>query len=230
MRTKRLLFITFCGLLFFLFAALGVWQLERRIWKLALIEQVDSRLRAAPVPVPDVTKWRGYDASANDYRRVEAIGVFQNDRETKVDALTERGAGFWLMTPLATGSGEILVNRGFVPTDKASWSRPQGRVIVRGLLRPTEPHGRFLRPNRPSEERWFSRDVAAIARARHLARVAPFFIDADRSGAANEPPIGGMTVVTFRNAHLSYAITWFALALLSAAGLVLLSRDRQKPI
>nr|WP_272214236.1 SURF1 family cytochrome oxidase biogenesis protein [Marinicella sp. W31]MDC2878501.1 hypothetical protein [Marinicella sp. W31] len=26
-------------------------------------------------------------------------------------------------------------------------------------------------------------------------------------------PIGGLTVVKFRNAHLSYALTWFAMAL-----------------
>ena len=33
-----------------------------------------------------------------------------------------------------------------------------------------------------------------------------------------------MTVVTFRNMHLIYALTWFALAALSLAGLVLLFR------
>jgi surfeit locus 1 family protein len=58
--------------------------------------------------------------------------------------------------------------------------------------------------------------------------VAPFFIDSEASPESEGPPFGGMTVVTFRNAHLSYALTWFALALLSVAGLVILRRDRQK--
>ena len=39
---------------------------------------------------------------------------------------------------------------------------------------------------------------------------------------------GGMTVVTFRNAHLSYALTWFALALLSLGGLAIVLRGAQE--
>jgi surfeit locus 1 family protein len=68
--------------------------------------------------------------------------------------------------------------------------------------------------------------VPAIARARGLRDAAPFFIDAD---AATSPgwPRGGLTVVSFRNTHLLYALTWFALALLSTAGLVLLLRPAQ---
>ena len=38
---------------------LGLWQLERRTWKLALIAQVERRLSAAPVPAPGPSAWRG---------------------------------------------------------------------------------------------------------------------------------------------------------------------------
>jgi surfeit locus 1 family protein len=47
-----------------------------------------------------------------------------------------------------------------------------------------------------------------------LPQLAPFFIDADRSG--DGWPRGGMTVVRFTNNHLVYALTWFGLALLTA--------------
>jgi surfeit locus 1 family protein len=97
-------------------------------------------------------------------------------------------------------------------------------VTVTGLLRASEPAGRILRPNEPARERWFSRDVAAIASARGLADVAPFFIDADATSNPGGAPIGGMTVVRFRNAHLAYAATWFGLAALCVTGLVLLRR------
>ena len=38
--------------LFVVFCALGWWQVERRTWKLALMERVEQRLHAAPVPLP----------------------------------------------------------------------------------------------------------------------------------------------------------------------------------
>ena len=37
-------------------------------------------------------------------------------------------------------------------------------------------------------------------------------------------PIGGLTVVRFRNAHLAYALTWYGLAALSALGALLVLR------
>ena len=80
----------------------------------------------------------------------------------------------------------------------------------------SEPGGGFLRANDPAADRWYSRDVAAIAAARGLDEVAPFFIDADGTPGATAPPLGGLTVVAFPNNHLLYAFTWFAMALLLA--------------
>jgi surfeit locus 1 family protein len=78
----------------------------------------------------------------------------------------------------------------------------------------SEPGGAFLRNNDPRSDRWYSRDVAAITKARGLARTAPYFIDADASPNPGGYPVGGLTVVAFRNAHLTYALTWFGLAIL----------------
>ncbi|HWU00548.1 MAG TPA: SURF1 family cytochrome oxidase biogenesis protein, partial [Terriglobales bacterium] len=51
-------------------SALGVWQLERRVWKLALIERVDQRIHAAPVAPPAPGDWPAVTAAADEYRRV----------------------------------------------------------------------------------------------------------------------------------------------------------------
>lgn len=216
-----------------LFTALAIWQIERRAWKLDLIERVEARVAAAAVPLPLRSEWNRLEPREIEYLRVSARGRFLHDRETLVDALTERGPGFWVLTPLMTRDGTVLVNRGFVPPDLRAVAarrdgQPEGEVTVVGLLRLTEPEGRILRPNVPTEERWYSRDVAAIARARGLSEVAPVFIDAE---AAPEPgyPIGGLTVVNFRNTHLAYAITWLALALMSIAGLTLSLRKSATP-
>lgn len=212
------------------FTALGVWQIERRAWKLDLIERVEARIHAPPVPIPPAARWAGFDARDSEYRRVMLTGTYLYDRQTRVQALTERGAGYWLLTPMRTSQGTVLVNRGFVPSDKggtsAPWCGPDRASTVVGLLRLSEPGGGFLRANDPAADRWYSRDVTAIAKARHLGEVAPFFVDADVAPNGDDYPIGGLTVVRFNNNHLVYALTWFGLAGLSAFGTLLLLRRR----
>ncbi|MBS0238853.1 MAG: SURF1 family protein [Proteobacteria bacterium] len=216
----------FIGLL-----ALGVWQIERRAWKLDLIERVEERVHAAPQAAPGPADWPSITAKSDEYRRVTATGHFHNDRETHVTAVTNDGSGYWVVTPLETTDGfTVLVNRGFVPPNKrdpASRAAGQtdGEVSVTGLLRLTEPKGAFLRSNDPAAGRWFSRDVQAIAEARNLTKVAPYFIDADATPNPGGLPIGGLTVVAFHNNHLVYALTWFTLALMLAVAAIRVGRE-----
>lgn len=206
--------------------ALGVWQIERRTWKLTLIDRVEQRVHAAPVALPPPSSWPAISASNDEYRRVAATGRFLHDRETLVKAVTDEGGGYWVITPLRRDDGTtILVNRGFVPPERRDPSTRQDgnrsdKVEVTGLLRMTEPKGGFLRHNDPASDRWYSRDVAAISAARGLNAVAPFFIDADAAANPGGLPIGGLTVVSFPNNHLIYALTWFGLALMLAARLL----------
>jgi len=212
------------------FVALGVWQVKRLAWKTELIAQVEARIHAPAAPAPGPDRWRSITCEADQYRRVHVRGVFLHDRETLVQAVTDLGAGFWVLTPLRTDQGfTVLVNRGFVPPDRKSLdTRAEGQSAgeqqVVGLLRITEPHGGFLRANDPERDLWRSRDVPAIAARRGLSEVAPYFIDAD--GAANPGgwPRGGLTVVRFSNSHLAYAITWFGMAILTAVGWVVFVR------
>lgn len=226
---KRRGFIALCLFGTLLFTGLGIWQVQRLAWKRDLIARVEARIHAPPVAVPAQHEWATLDVRAAEYRRVQINGLFLHERETLVDALTELGPGSWVLTPLQTTDGLILINRGFVPPERRHAStramgQTSGPVTVVGLLRPSEPGGRMLRPNVPAADRWFSRDVAAIAQTRGLDRVAPFFIDAEAGSNPGGMPIGGLTVVRFRNAHLAYALTWFALASLCVAGLILLLR------
>ncbi|WP_211100656.1 SURF1 family protein [Acuticoccus sediminis] len=219
-RKRRTLAIGFAAFATVVFVCLGVWQLQRREWKLDLIARVDARLAAAPVAAPGPDGWAGITADGDAYRRVTATGTYETGHDTLVQAVTELGPGSWVLTPLATAEGfTVLVNRGFAPPDRrtpADIAPPEGPVTVTGLLRVTEPGGAFLRSNDPDAGRWYSRDTAAIATAGGLGAVAPYFIDAD-ADAPGEVPVGGLTVVQFRNSHLVYALTWFALALTSIA-------------
>ncbi|OAP39877.1 hypothetical protein AU381_10025 [Sinorhizobium glycinis] len=214
--------------------ALGTWQIKRLSWKLDLIARVEERVGAAPVPPPSRIDWANVGAARDEYRRVQARGRFLHDRETLIHAATELGAGYWVMTPLALDDGTtVLVNRGFVPTERrAPATRSQGRISseteVTGLMRMDEPKGSLLRSNKPQEERWYSRDVGAIAAARGLSNVAPFFIDADATPNPGGLPVGGLTRVVFSNNHLVYAITWYCLAAMTAAMLIVFWRSKAR--
>ena len=70
--------------------------------------------------------------------------------------------------------------------------------------------------------------VAAIAAARRIGPVAPYFIDADRTASPGGWPVGGLTVIRFANSHLVYALTWFGMALLTLVGLWLFLRDGRR--
>jgi surfeit locus 1 family protein len=214
-----------------LFAGLGTWQVQRLQWKLALIERIESRVNAKPAALPAASRWTSISKESDEYRHVRLAGHFLHEFSTPVQAVSELGAGFWLVTPLCTADGSIvLVNRGFISAADARGRYPARRAdgnpcagltgsphSFTGLLRIAEPGGGFLRDNDPANNRWFSRDVAGIAAARGLSNVAPYFVDARRGqdpAGAPDRPVGGLTVISFQNNHLVYAITWYALALM----------------
>lgn len=220
MRTRRTAAVLAVLIVAIATAALGIWQLERRVWKHELIAAVETRTHAAPVAAPGPDRWTAIGAKADAYRRISATGSFRHDRETLVQAVTERGAGYWVLTPLETPGFTLLVNRGFVPKDRhdpktRAAGNVAGTVTITGLLRITEPKGAFLRSNDPVANRWYSRDVAAIAKAGGLGRTAPYFIDADATPNPGGYPVGGLTIVRFNDNHMVYALTWFALCALS---------------
>jgi len=240
-----------CGalILFSGFAALGTWQVYRRTWKLDLIARVDQRAHAPAVPAPGVSQWAEVTAANSEYRHVRTSGVFLNDSETLVQATTELGAGYWVLTPLRLADDTVvLINRGFVSPERRGRadhgaSGSASLATVTGLLRMSEPGGAFLRRNAPDTNRWYSRDVQAIATARILGHVAPYFIDADAATGAPPPasatvsgtrapepgsPVGGLTVITFHNSHLVYSITWYTLALMVAGGMWMVIREERR--
>jgi surfeit locus 1 family protein len=219
---------------FLAFLALGTWQIERRAWKLDLIERVNQKVHAAPIPAP---KWHNrleFSAATDEYRRIHVAGTFSNERETLVQAVTEYGGGFWVLTPFRMQDGAIvLVNRGFVPPDRRKPETRQagqieGPTEMTGLLRLSEPGGTLLRANDPAGDRWFSRDVTAIAGAKGVGPVAPYFIDADAAPNPGGWPLGGLTVIAFHNSHLVYAITWYALALMVLGGTIYAIRETRR--
>ncbi len=210
------------GLGYAILVSLGVWQLQRLAWKESLIARVEARAKAPPSALPSVSHWADLRPGDYEYRHVAFDGVFDNDKEALVfrpSSGATKGPGFLVLTPLRLASGAyVIVNRGFVPLDrKDPASRPEGkvggRVHVDGLMRPPEARNAFTPADHPEAGQYFTRDPALIAAHFGLSPAAPFSVDADKVPALGFGPRGGASELAFPNNHLSYALTWFGLAL-----------------
>jgi len=212
--------------IFVTMVGLGNWQISRLAWKLDLIDAVETRAFAEEVPAPPGP----VSEEEDEYLRLDVTGRFDHAEARRVKAVTDLGLGNWVMTPLDTGERVIWINRGFIPQNfEGALEAPLEPVRVTGLLRITEPEGTLLEKNRPSEERWVARDVMQLSAAAWFGdeiAFAPYFIDADHLSAPGTWPRGGLTILSFRNTHLSYALTWYAMALLFLGAMVFVIWDR----
>ncbi len=198
---------------------LGNWQMQRLSWKLDLIEKVKSRAYSAPVPPPS----GGITYENHAYMRIKLSGRYAHDKTLLVKAVTDLGLGYWVMTPLISADKTYWVNRGFISQKQKSFhvlTMPDSGYNVIGLLRISEPDGTFLEKNNAKKNRWFSRDVKVMSGHAGLDNAQPFFLDLEKSTNTKSWPRAGMTTLKFRNNHLPYALTWYAMAvLLTVAGL-----------
>lgn len=207
--------------LFLVLIGLGIWQVERLHWKLNLIAEVAQHMTAAPISLDQVL---ALPPKAAQYRRVRLTGHFLHDREAYVFTTGPDGRPVYhVITPfMMRGTRVLLVDRGMVPIDKRdpttrSAGLVRGTQSIVGVWRVPDAPGLFTPGADIAHRTWYSRDVKAIAKADGVTLVAPIIIEADSKPNPGGWPKGGQTVVHFRNQHLQYAITWFALA----AGLML---------
>jgi surfeit locus 1 family protein len=218
---------------------LGLWQLQRLHWKEGLIAEIEARTKGAPITLKDAIALarEGRDPS---YYRVRVEGRFHHAKEQYLYAISDGTVGWHVITPLETENGDmVLIDRGFVPEElKDPSSRAPGEtggvVGVTGIVRSPEIQGLFIPDNEPQANRWFWRDLQAMARSMFSDRTieaAPFFLEAEKSDVPGGWPEGGQTRLELPNNHLQYAITWFLLAaaLLVIYGLYVRSLYRQRP-
>lgn len=233
------------AVVFCLLFALGCWQVYRWQWKLDLIAMVEQRSNQAAQAPPPASAGPQLTRENAEYRKLSLHGRWLHQKSVAVAASTIYGNGYWVITPLQQANGEIiLVNRGFVK-DLASFQHQQQQLdqlsddAMPGLLRLSETRSALFRSNDAANQRWYTRDVAAIAKAQGLHKVAPYFVDlmADAHTLAQRQadpyhqvdssrPAAGLTVIHFSNNHVVYALTWFTLAIMVAGGYAYVRRAR----
>jgi surfeit locus 1 family protein len=211
-----------------LLIGLGVWQLQRRVEKHALIAQLTERLAAAPAALPPLAQWSTLTPARDEFRRVGFSATYEPHPDAMVyssgSAIRDdvSGPGTWAFLPARLPGGEtVVINTGFVQNtmqDRGQQDRAVARlvtgapVMLTGYIRFPESAG-LLTPRENIVKRlWFTRDTHAIAHALGWGEVAPFYIDLETPMPESGIPKPGPLEVHLKDDHLQYAITWFGLA------------------
>jgi len=182
--------------------ALGIWQLQRLQWKEAVLADIDARIMAVPVDVPQAP-----DLVADRFLPVTVTGDLTGQ---ELHVLTSGdGPGYRVIAVLETADRRIMADLGFVPLADKALPRAASAVTITGNLHwPAEVDGWTPAPD-PANI-WFARDVPTMAEA--LGTEPLLVIVREMSGAdlgVTPLPIDSSTI---KNDHREYAITWFLLA------------------
>ena len=228
---------------FAVLVGLGAWQLERKAWKDDLVQTMTVRLSLPPVEIPARERWRHLDAAEDEFRSVTARLAFMYDREGLVYTAGSSlrngrptGPGYWVFTPALLADGTVVVvNRGFVPEGRQdqknyAGSQAAGIVEITGIMRWPEERIVFTPNDDPKKNLWFVRDHIAIAAAKNLGEVAPFYVAQVTPAHAGGMPRTGPLSASLPNNHLQYAVTWFGLAAVLIAVFAVWARSRRRGI
>ena len=201
---------------------LGTWQVERLHWKRGVLAQI-ARAEAAPaVPMP---------AAPVPFSKVEVTGHLRDDLSAYYGAEvrdTPAGPqlGTQLIVPLEREDGDdVLVDRGWVPNARPRGiALSSGEVTLEGYVRPGDAPGLFSAGDSPATRQFYTLDPASIGAALGLQRIASFVLVAMGPPPPERYPDPARHLPQPPNNHLSYAITWYGLAVALVVIFVLWAR------
>jgi len=189
---------------FVAFVSLGVWQLQRLEWKQGILAEIEAKIGAEPVALPDSP-----DPEADKYRPVRISGAFEPREVLVLVSSRDLGAGFRAISPFVTDDGRrILVDRGFIPAAARDSQRSFGPAVIEGNLHWPDERGGSTPEDDVAGNWWYARDVDKMAA--YLGTEPVLVIARTKT----DPGILPMPVSTegIRNKHLEYAMTWFLFA------------------
>ena len=225
-------FAIFTALMVLAFAGLGIWQLQRRTAKHALIAMLNERLAAAPAPLPAPSQWNALTPGRDEFRRIAFSATYAPLPDAMVYSAGSAvrddvsGPGTWAFLPAQLADGNIIVvNTGFVQNtmqDRAQQDRAVRRLITgdpvefTGYIRFPESAGALTPSESVAKRLWFTRDHLAMSRVLGWVEgrktVAPFYVDLESPAPESGIPKPGPLSVHLKDDHLQYAVTWFTLA------------------
>jgi surfeit locus 1 family protein len=230
---KKILFNTFILGSITLFIYLALWQVERLRWKNSLINQLDKYKDTEYVDFDS----RSFNQNNDLFKKVNLYGSFLHENEILLHAKylnserKKKEIGYHVITPFVTTDGTIvLVNRGWVPEEyKTINDRTESRVQnnidqpVQGIIRKSKGKAPWFMPkNMPEKDVWFWANIPEIIdrlkATTELENIKPVYVQQTNLTTYNDfqYPIPVSENIEFYNQHLTYVITWFSLAFITA--------------
>lgn len=191
--------------------ALGFWQLDRLTWKQAILADIDARIMAVPIAMPE-----NPDESVDEYTAVRMSGTPGNAELHVLTSGTAAGTGYRVMRAFDLSDGRrILIDLGLLPLDAKNEVATLGPTdVVGNLIWPDDMNSSTPVPDLPKNI-WFGRDLAVMADA--LDALPLMVVAAQMTQPDPRTTLLPVDTSTIKNDHLAYAVTWFGLALVWAA-------------
>lgn len=189
---------------------LGQWQVERLAWKEGVLADIAAHISADPVALPEMV-----EPERDRYLPVALTGRIGDTALRVLVSQKQVGAGYRVISPLETDGRRVLLDRGFVKVSTDIPAPPEEAVTVQGNLHWPDERLSSTPENDVAGNIWFARDIAQMA---EVLGTEPVLV-VTRKLSVPEVGVSPLPVDTsgIPNDHLSYAITWFSLAVIWAA-------------
>jgi surfeit locus 1 family protein len=212
------------------FARLGVWQVHR------LRERRAANVLAASARSAPVVLLEDQTSAANPVgRRVRGRGHFDHAHDIVLRGKEYNGVpGVEIVSPLLLEGTRrvVLVNRGFVPSPDAVTVYPDslrepGQQSVEGIALRISPGG-GAPLQRAGQTTWARLDFTGLQDSLPYP-ISPFYIQQSPDSALPRFPRRLDPPVLDDGPHLSYAIQWFAFAIMTIVfgGIIVRQKKRE---
>jgi cytochrome oxidase assembly protein ShyY1 len=215
---------------------LGMWQLSRRADALTEINRVQTNFDSSPVPLSSALPKLSSFRPSQKWMPISVDGTYMSNAQLLVRNRPLGGnPGFEVLTPLLLANGSVfVVDRGWLPAGTTQDlpdtvpAPPSGEIHVVARLTAGEPT--LDNHTAPSGQ------IATV----HLPDVAdrlgkPTYtgayglLDSEKPAPATRP-IAVTKPVPDEGPHLSYAVQWFAFAVLGFGALGYLLRQEYRQV